>query len=106
MIDTLMGFHIGQHVICISDQWSRKLAWRAAVQTFPRVGAIYAIRDICVSEGVIGLMFEEIWHERAWFSDGFVEPAFNAKRFRPVRKSNIDSLKKMLEPAPKELIDA
>ena len=37
---------------------------------------------------------------------GPVEPAFNIKRFRPVRKSNIDIFKKMLEPASNALVGA
>jgi hypothetical protein len=101
-----MDFHIGQQVICICDRWSHEPAWRAAVHTFPKLRGIYTIRDICDRGGLIGLMFEEIWHKPAWFSVGFVEPAFNAKRFRPVKKSNIDIFNKMLEPAPKDLIDA
>jgi hypothetical protein len=76
------------------------------VHTFPKLGGVYTIRDICDREGVIGLMFEEIWHAPAMFCVGLVEPAFLAKRFRPVRRTNIDIFKKMLEPAPRELLDA
>jgi hypothetical protein len=101
-----MDFHIGQHVICICDRWSNEPTWRAAVHTFPKLGGIYTIRDICPRVDVVGLVFEEIWHEPAWFCVGLVEPAFNIKRFRPVRKSNIDLFKKMLEPAPPECIHA
>jgi hypothetical protein len=106
VIDIAMDFHIGQHVICICDKWSNEPTWRAAVHTFPKLGGIYAIRDICDREGLIGLMFEEIWHKRAMFCVDLVEPAFNAKRFRPVKKSSIDVFKKMLEPAPKVRVDA
>lgn len=101
-----MNFQISQHVICICDRWSTEPTWRAAVHTFPKLGGIYTIREICDRVGIIGLMFEEIRHGPAWFCVGYVEPAFNAKRFRPVRRSNIDILKKMLEPATKELLDA
>ncbi len=100
-----MDFHIRQHVICICDRWSYEPTWRAAVHTFPKLGGIYTIRDICDRLGTIGLMFEEIRHEPAWFCVGLVEPAFNAKRFRPVKKSNIGIFKKMLAPAPKDLVD-
>jgi hypothetical protein len=106
MIGMAMDFHIGQHVICICDQWSPEPAWRAAVRAFPKLGGIYTIRDICDREGLIGLMFEEMRHEPAWFCVGLVEPAFNAKRFRPVRKSNIEVFKKLLEPLPEDLIEA
>ncbi len=101
-----MNFFRGQHVVCICDKWSHEPSWRAAVHTFPKLGGIYMIRDICDREGTIGLMFEEIWHEPAWFCVGLVEPAFNAKRFRPVKKTNIDIFKKMLEPVPGDLVDA
>jgi|SRR5579883_2763207 len=105
MVGMAMDFHIRQHVICICDRWSYEPTWRAAVHTFPKLGGIYTIRDICDRLGTIGLMFEEIRHEPAWFCVGLVEPAFNAKRFRPVKKSNIGIFKKMLAPAPKDLVD-
>jgi hypothetical protein len=101
-----MDFQIGQHVICICDQWSHEPTWRPAVHTFPKLRGIYTIRDICDREGVIRLMFEEIWHKPAMFCVGPAEPAFNAKRFRPLKKSNIEIFKKMLEPEPKVLVDA
>ena len=40
------------------------------------------------------------------FCVGPVEPAFNIKRFRPVRKSNIDIFKKILEPESSALVGA
>ena len=106
MVKIGMDFYIGQHVICICDQWSNEPTWRAAVQTYPKLGGIYTIRDICPRVDLIGLLFEEIWHEPAMFCIGPVEPAFNIKRFRPVRKSNIDIFKKMLEPASNALVGA
>ncbi len=106
VVEIAMEFHIGQHVVCICDQWSNEPTWRAAVHTFPKLQGIYTIRDICDREGLTGLMFEEIWHEPAWFCVGLVEPAFNAKRFRPIRKSNIGIFKKILEPAPGDLVGA
>ena len=101
-----MDYHIGQHVICICDQWSNEPTWRAAVRSYPKLGGIYTIRDICDREGAVGLMFEEIWHEPALFCVGLVEPAFNIKRFRPVRKSSIDVFRKLLVPAAPETVDA
>jgi hypothetical protein len=91
-----MDFHIGQHVICICDPWSHEPTWRAAVHTFPKLRGIYTIRDICDREGVFGLMFEEIWHKPALFCVGLAEPAFNAKRFRWLKKSNIEISKRCL----------
>jgi hypothetical protein len=101
-----MNFHRGQQVVCIRDRWSHEPTWRAAIHTFPKLHAVYIIRDICDRGGLIGLMFEEIWHAPAHFCAGLVEPAFNAKNFRPVKKTNIDIFKKMLEPNPRDLVDA
>ncbi len=101
-----MDFYRGQHVVCIGDRFSNEPTWRAAIHTFPKLGSIYTIRDICDREGVIGLMFEEIWHAPALFCVGLVEPAFHIRNFRPLRKTNIDIFKKMLEPTPAGLVDA
>ena len=67
MVKIGVDFYIGQHVICICDQWSNEPTWRAAVQTYPKLGGIYTIRDICPRVDLIGLLFEEIWHEPAMF---------------------------------------
>jgi hypothetical protein len=88
------------------SRWSNEPTWRAAVHTYPKFGGIYTIRDICDRAGTIGLMFAEICHEPAWFCVGLIEPAFNAKRFRPVKKSSIDIFKRMLVPAPRDLVEA
>jgi hypothetical protein len=101
-----MDFYIGQRVVCISDRFSDEPSWRAAVCTFPKLGSVYTIRDICHRVDLVGLLLEEIWHEPAWFCVGFVEPAFNIKHFRPLRKTNVDIFKKMLEPAPNDLVEA
>jgi len=101
-----VNFHRGQNVVCICDRWSDEPTWRAAIHTYPKLNGVYTIRDICDRGGLIGLMFEEIWHAPALFCVGLVEPAFNAKRFRPVKKTNIDIFKKMLEPTPRDLVDA
>jgi hypothetical protein len=106
MVEIAMDFHIGQRVVCVSDRFSSEPVWRAAVHTFPQIGRIYTIRDICHRVDLVGLLLEEIWHEPAWFCVGFVEPAFNVKHFRPLRKSDISIFKKMLEPVPGRLVDA
>lgn len=101
-----MDFHCGQQVICISDRFSDEPVWRRAIHTLPKLRAVYTIRDICYVGELVGLMFEEILHEPAWFGNELAEPAFNAKNFRPVRKTNLDVFRKMLEPSPHNLIDA
>jgi hypothetical protein len=101
-----MDFHRGQLVVCISDRFSDEPIWRRSIHTLPKLRAIYTIRDICYVGELVGLMFVEILHEPAWFGNELAEPAFNAKNFRPVRKTNIDIFKKMLEPSPRDLVDA
>jgi hypothetical protein len=99
-----MGWHVGQRVVCINDVFSPCAYWRRAVSAFPRLRAIYTIRNIREAHGLIGLCFYEIVSPPAQFSEGFVEPAFNSKNFRPVRRTNIDAFTKLL--APTDLVDA
>jgi hypothetical protein len=93
-----MSFHIGQQVVCVNDCFSQRPYWRRAVRTFPRLGSIYTIREICEEEGLIGFMFEEILNHRAHFKSGYDEPAFNSRNFRPVRKTSIEMFRKLLVP--------
>jgi hypothetical protein len=42
--------------------------------------------------------FYEIVSPRDYFAEGFVEPAFNSRNFRPVRPTSIAIFKKLLRP--------
>jgi hypothetical protein len=93
-----MTFHVGQQVVCVNDNFSPRVAWRRTVRTFPRLHAVYTIRGICHSGGLVGLYFCEIENPPALFGDGLAEAAFNSRNFRPVRKTSIDIFEKLLAP--------
>jgi hypothetical protein len=98
-----MSFHVGQQVVCINDAFSPCPYWRARIQSLPKLHAIYTIRHMREAHGLHGLCFYEILSAPAQFSEGFVEPAFNSKNFRPVKPTSIEIFKTML--APRELME-
>jgi hypothetical protein len=100
-----MSFHIGQQVVCINDVFSSCPYWRSAVSAFPKLHMIYTIRHMREAHGLLGLCFYEIVSPRAQFSEGYVEPAFNSKNFRPVKRTSIAVFEKLLAPAPTEPVD-
>jgi hypothetical protein len=99
-----MSFSVGQQVVCVNEVFSSCPYWRAAVRAFPRLHSIYTIRSIREAHGLIGLCFFEIVSPQAQFSEGYVEPAFNSKNFRPVKKTSIEIFEKLL--APRDLVSA
>ena len=106
-----MSFHIGQQVVCVSDQFSSDIRWRRTVQLFPVRRAIYTIREIHVEGPLMGFCFYEIVNPCTWFAAGYGEPAFNSRNFRPVKKTNIEVFERLLAPdqqarAPGRFVDA
>jgi hypothetical protein len=99
-----MSFHVGQQVVCISDVFSPCEYWRAAVSAFPKLHGIYTIRHMREAHGLLGLCFHEIVSAPTDFSEGFVEPAFNSKNFRPVKPTSIAVFEQLL--APVDLVEA
>jgi hypothetical protein len=95
-----MSLHVGQQVVCINDVFSPCQYWRRALTALPKLHTIYTIRHIREAHGLIGLCFYEIVSPRAHFSEGHVEPAFNSKNFRPVKRTSIDVFEELLAPAP------
>jgi hypothetical protein len=99
-----MSFHVGQQVVCVNDVFSPREYWRAALSGFPQLHGIYTIRHMREAHGLLGLCFDEIVSPPAEFSEGFVEPAFNSKNFRPVKATSIEVFARLLAPA--DLVDA
>ena len=95
-----MSFGVGQQVVCVSDAFSPCRYWRRAVTALPKLGMVYTIRSIREAHGLIGLCFFEIVSPRARFSEGYVEPAFNSKNFRPVRRTSIAVFEQILQETP------
>ncbi len=99
-----MSFAVGQQVVCVNDVFSSCAYWRAALTAFPRLNGIYTIRHMREAHGLLGLCFYEIVSPPAQFSEGFVEPAFNSKNFRPVRATSIEVFRKLLAPVDPVLV--
>jgi hypothetical protein len=95
-----MSLHVGQQVVCVNDAFSPCAYWRRAVSALPRLGMVYTIRHIREAHGLIGLCFFEIVSPHAHFAEGYVEPAFNSKNFRPVRRTSIAVFEQTLRKAP------
>ena len=93
-----MSFHVGQRVICVCVNFSREPIWRGTVRVFPTLNRIYTIRSMRKVDDVTGLCFEEMVHPLSHFAEGFVEPAFDSRRFRPVRTTTIDDFRALLTP--------
>jgi hypothetical protein len=93
-----MSFHVGQQVVCISDHWLNDPLWRRTVRTYPKANSIYTIREIRLGRILVGFCFHEFENPRAQFSNGYLEPAFKSENFRPVRRTSIESLRRLLVP--------
>jgi len=93
-----MSLHIGQQVVCVNDVFSACPYWRGAVTAFPVLRGVYTIRHMREAHGLIGLCFYEIVSPHADFSEGYVEPAFNSRNFRPVKRTSIDVFERLLVP--------
>src|SRR5437016_3073963 len=95
-----MVFYVGQRVVCVCVKFSREPVWRGNVRVFPQLGSVYTIRSIREERDLIGFCFAEIVNPRGDFGPrGFVEPAFDSRRFRPVRTTSIEVFRRLLVPA-------
>jgi hypothetical protein len=88
-------FHVGQKVVCIDEFGSSRFPME-----FPVINFVYQIRGIHSDETGSYLWLAEIVNPSFEFSDGTMEPAFDAEGFRPLveRKTNISVFKAMLTP--------
>ena len=93
-------YEIGQLVLCTATSWiSRTKTSSKTVKCSaktPLQGNIYTIRGIYTTDGLTGLYFEEIVNKRAKHVEGYLEPCFDCRNFRLVRKPNIDSIRQIL----------
>jgi hypothetical protein len=94
-----VSFYIGQRVVCVCVNFSRKPVWRSVVRVFPQLGCVNSIRCICEVADRIGFCFEEMVNPPGNFSRGFVEAAFDSRRFRLVRMTSIETFRALLVPS-------
>jgi hypothetical protein len=93
-----MSFYVGQRVVCVDVNFSHEPLWRSCVCTFPHLNSIYTIRNIRTVNDLVGVCLHEIINSWAFFAEGYVEAAFDSRRFSPVRSTNIDVLRALLVP--------
>ena len=98
-----MSFRVGQQVVCVNDKFSDDKYWRRTVLAFPKLRSVYTVREIRDAGDLVGFCFCEIKNPIALFTGGYFEPAFNVKNFRPVKKTSIEILEKLL--APTDLLE-
>lgn len=97
-----MSFHVGQRVVCVDDKspavsWSGDLSW-------PTEGQIYTISwaGICPRFNKQAVQLAEF----PTVTDDGRNIRYQAKRFRPVKETNISIFTAMLSPAPKQKVRA
>jgi hypothetical protein len=96
--ESAMSFHIGQQVVCVNGKFSDDIEWRRTVRAFPQLHSVYTIREIIEDPPLVGFCFYELPNERHQFRSGHHEPAFNSRNFRPVKRTSIEALEKLLAP--------
>lgn len=111
--------NIGQKVICVDDRRRKVGSYSYAHEALPKISAVYTIRAIVPRDYASGfdedgLHLVEIANSPRLYRTPsgpiMCELFFRASRFRPVRTTNIDVFRTMLEPVPvrepAELADA
>jgi hypothetical protein len=91
-------FHVGQMVVCISrfDDEALDPSIR-----YPQPGMVYTIRAICLLyPDSPNFLFEEIVNPPRMCIEGLMEEVFWGRRFRPVRKTDISALRRVMETLP------
>jgi hypothetical protein len=81
-----MDLHIGQRIVCVDVNFSR----------LPSPQRNLPLRDIRRINELVGLCLHEIVNASADFAEGYVEAAFDTRRFRPVRATNVEMFKALL----------
>ena len=98
-------FEVGQMAVCVEDTWNPRYAYLHS--RCPVKGEIFTVREVrfLSSDDKGGaLLFEEI--VSAVNPKFGVEQAFDAPYFRPVRKTSIEELRKLVAPVPRQPVPA
>lgn len=101
-------FHVGQKVVCVDDCWGTEDSrWCRMTPNRPVLRCVYTIRLVeMFPDGMAGFLLCELRNPEGAFYEGFSEPQFGARRFRPVKTTNIEIFTAMLAPQPKEPANA
>lgn len=96
----MSDWHVGMQVVCVDDRGHMLNHG----ESIPIRGSIYTIRSI--THGGAGVQLNEIVNLPRMYCDGFVEISFLRRRFRPVRKTNIDCFLSLLNKTPADVVAA
>lgn len=109
-----MAFYVGQKVCAVSDpldghNWfvNPRHPFAAKIANQPSVGETYTVQAVFVSpiDNIEYLRLKEVANPALSFTEGVMEPAWPASRFRPIteRKTDISIFKAMLNPSKTEV---
>ena len=100
-----ISFHVGQLVVCV-DNKPRRRDTSDPVLVNLESGRIYTIRGLTHFEPLPpGVYLEEVVNTPNETWAGIVEPSYCADRFRPIKTTSIEALRKVVEDIPRELIN-
>lgn len=105
----MINIGVGSQVVCIHDGLWWYVDQRGysfpAQDHLPVYRMVYTVRGIIRDDNCfVGLLLEEIHNVLAVYKSEptSIEPSFDARGFRPVKKTSIDEFTALLNPAPME----
>lgn len=99
---TMSSFRVGMLVVCVDDGGFPSHAQRCAL---PVKGRIYTIRGIDpLDPELLSVFVEEIVNPHRFYSQGFKEPSFHHRRFRPAKRTSIEIFRKLVAPIDGERV--
>ena len=100
-----MAFHVGQRVVCVDGDFSRK---KLRGETLPIKGVVYTVREAGIHDiyGLPYVRLVEIVNEPQEYRFGVTEACFRASKFRPLDEARLDQFRDHLAPAPKTRVSA
>lgn len=89
----MSNFRVGQKVVCVDSEPGEP---RRNPEQWPLRGSVYTIRSFNPQSG--GVRLVEIVNPAYLYKGGWMELSFFPRRFRPVKTTNIDVFRQMLNP--------
>lgn len=105
----------GDKVECINGTFNCDPSWLRQTINKPISGRVYTVRALEPSRYVgdpDAILLSEVINPPGHFCDGFLEPAFNVARFRPIRRRETsitifqELVREVKQGAPREIVDA
>ncbi|MDK4729364.1 hypothetical protein [Rhizobium phaseoli] len=89
------AFVVGQHVVCITDDFMKSQAlrrkWERRGVRYPSKNKVYTVRQVYLTSKYVGVLLEEIRNPLVPTRErGLTEAGFLARKFRPLKKLKIE----------------